>query len=76
LTTCQELRRAVRFRVPTAVGIQSQSSFPRVAIELEFRYVFSHEAGFSGTHVLSPVLCGLGTCVFWRSEAEELSIQP
>jgi hypothetical protein len=26
--------------------------------------------------VLSPVLYGTGTCVFWRREAEELSKQP
>ncbi len=42
----------------------------------EFPVCFLHESGISGKHVLFPMLYGTGTCVFWRREAEELSIRP
>jgi hypothetical protein len=41
-----------------------------------FPVCFLHETRFSRKHMLSPVLYGTGTCVFWRREAEELSIRP
>jgi hypothetical protein len=44
--------------------------------QIEFPVCFLHETRFTRKHVLSPVLYGTGTCVFWRREAEELSIRP
>src|ERR1700733_11551275 len=73
---CKKSRGFAGFFLPHGIGNRSRGLFSRVAIELNFRYVFLHETDISRKLLLFPLLYGTGTCVFWHREAAELNRWP